>query len=180
MGAAASSAAAVRAWTADDVAARVTALGAAFAKYEAPIKENGVDGQMLLELEAEALEREKELLIAEEAAVEAEKEADNLAAKVEADLIAAGLGDEAAEIHRLREALESGDMSGAELEQAAEVALSTAMQAAAEAQKEAEARVAAAEERAESHALALKRAAVVARVEAARRAQEDEAASRAG
>ena len=40
--------------------------------------------------------------------------------------------------------------------------------------------VAAAEERAESHALALKRAAVVARVEAARRAQEDEAASRAG
>ena len=71
------------------------------------------------ELEAEALEREKELLIAEEAAVEAEKEADSLAAKVEADLIAAGLGDEAAEIHRLREALESGDMSGAELEQAA-------------------------------------------------------------
>ena len=61
----------------------------------------------------------------------------------------------------------------AELEQAAELALSTAMQAAADAQNEAEKRVAAAEERAESHALALKRAAVVARVEAARRAQQE-------
>ena len=55
MGASASSATAVRAWTADDVAARVTALGAAFAKYEAPIKENGVDGEVLLILEPEAL-----------------------------------------------------------------------------------------------------------------------------
>ena len=51
----ASSAAAVRAWTAADVAARVTALGAAFAKYEAPIKENGVDGEVLLILEPKAL-----------------------------------------------------------------------------------------------------------------------------
>ena len=55
MGASASSAAAVRTWTADDVATRVSALGAAFAKYEAPIKENGVDGEVLLILEPEAL-----------------------------------------------------------------------------------------------------------------------------
>jgi hypothetical protein len=61
----------------------------------------------------------------------------------------------------------------AELERAATLAISTAMQTAAEAEAEAEKKVAAAEARAESHALALKRAAVVARVEAARRDQED-------
>ena len=60
----------------------------------------------------------------------------------------------------------------AELERAATLAISTAMQTAAEAEAEADKKVAAAEARAESHALALKRAAVVARVEAARRAQE--------
>ena len=48
-------AAAVRAWTADDVASRVSGLGAAYVQYEATIKENGVDGEMLLALEPEEL-----------------------------------------------------------------------------------------------------------------------------
>ena len=66
MGASASSAAAVRAWTADDVAARVAALGAAFAKYEATIKANGVDGEMLLALEYGGLPTQLNELVGEQ------------------------------------------------------------------------------------------------------------------
>ena len=58
MGASASSAAAVRGWTADDVAARVSALGAAFAKYAEVVKENGVDGKMLMSLEPGGLKEQ--------------------------------------------------------------------------------------------------------------------------
>ena len=52
MGASVSSAAAVRAWTANDVAARVAGLGSAFEKYEAAIKENGVDDETFEKLRA--------------------------------------------------------------------------------------------------------------------------------
>ena len=53
---AASSAAAVRSWTAEDVAARVTAFGTAYVQYAAAIKENGVDGEVLLSLDPATLQ----------------------------------------------------------------------------------------------------------------------------
>jgi hypothetical protein len=43
-------------WAVAEVAERVSAFGPAYAKYESAIKENGVDGKMLLELEASDVE----------------------------------------------------------------------------------------------------------------------------
>ena len=70
------------------------------------------------ELEAEAAEHEVAMLKAEEEAAADEAAASNEAAVLEAELKEAGLDEEAAEIHRLREALDGGAMSGEELEQA--------------------------------------------------------------
>ena len=70
------------------------------------------------ELEAEAAGAEAALLKAEEEAAADEAAASNEAAVLEAELKAAGLDAEAEEIHRLREALDGGKMTGVELEQA--------------------------------------------------------------
>ena len=67
MGASASSAAAVRAWTADDVASRVAGFGAAFSKYAEVAKENGLDGKMLLALEPDTLSAQVKELMGDEA-----------------------------------------------------------------------------------------------------------------
>lgn len=67
MGISASSAAAVRAWTADDVAVCVARFGTPFSKYAEVAKENGLDGSTLLILNPDTLKEQVQELMGAEA-----------------------------------------------------------------------------------------------------------------
>ena len=70
-------------------------------------------------MEAEGRERDAELMEAEKAAAAAEDDAANSAARLEAAMASdLDLAEEAVEMRKLREALEGGQMTGAELEKA--------------------------------------------------------------
>merc|ERR1719506_2529101 len=68
---------------------------------------------------AEAAQQDADRLKAAAAAAADEKAAGGVTIKLELELKEAGMADEAEEMRKLREALESGTMTGAELEQAA-------------------------------------------------------------
>jgi len=75
--------------------------------------EKARESQMAAQLAKSEIEMRK----AEEEAAKAEEAAGNMAAQVEADLLAAGLGDEATKIHEMREALEDPATTGNQLEE---------------------------------------------------------------